>query len=264
MLSDLQMAQMLSRLRTAQMGRRHNWCMEPLTSERRVIAAAESLAATLVGNPNHTVAAAVMDTHGRIFTAVNVFHFTGGPCAELAALGAAAAADAGPLVAVAAAGDDGRGVIPPCGRCRQVLLDLHPDVTVAVPGPEGPRIRAIHELLPDTYCHPDAQAARILRFNARYYDSVAAGTKTTTVRWRERVEEGPVILYFEDDERGPLSGEVLRTSDVALRDLTAENLRVDDADAVEEYVAGLRGHYPDMPEDAVVTVVDFALGPGGD
>lgn len=250
---------MSGRLRCCPDSARHNWGMEPLTSERRVIAAAESLAATLVGNPNHTVAAAVMDTRGRIFTAVNVFHFTGGPCAELAALGAAAAAHAGPLVTVAAAGDDGRGVIPPCGRCRQVLLDLHPDVTVAVPGPEGPRIRAIHELLPDTYCHPDARAARILRFNARYYDSVAAGTKTTTVRWRERVEEGPVILYFEDDERGPLNGEIVRTSEVALRDLRPEDLRVDHADAVEQYVAGLRVHYPDMPEDAVVTVVDFAV-----
>jgi cytidine deaminase len=53
--------------------------VEPLESERRVIAAAESLAQNLRGNPNHTVAAAAMDTRGRIHTAVNVYHFTGGP-----------------------------------------------------------------------------------------------------------------------------------------------------------------------------------------
>ena len=39
-----------------------------------------------------------MDTSGKIHTAVNVCHFTGGPCAELAVMGVAAAAHAGPLL----------------------------------------------------------------------------------------------------------------------------------------------------------------------
>ncbi|WP_457962509.1 hypothetical protein M1E17_13230 [Arthrobacter sp. D1-29] len=46
--------------------------MEPLEMERRVIEAAEVLARSLGSNPNHTVAAAAMDTNGRIHTAVNV------------------------------------------------------------------------------------------------------------------------------------------------------------------------------------------------
>ncbi len=96
--------------------------MEPLESERRVIEAAESLARTLGGDTNHSVAAAAMDTVGRIHLGVNVHHFTGGPCAELVTLGVAATAQAGPLVTMAAAGDGGRGLIPPCGRCRQVML----------------------------------------------------------------------------------------------------------------------------------------------
>ncbi|WP_277212253.1 cytidine deaminase [Isoptericola croceus] len=123
--------------------------MEPLRSELRLIAEAESLATQLGDDPNHTVAAAALDTQGRIHTAVNVYHFTGGPCAELVAIGAAAAAHAGPLVAMAAAGDRSRGLIPPCGRCRQAMLDLHPDVVVAVPTPDGPRMRPITKLLPD-------------------------------------------------------------------------------------------------------------------
>lgn len=235
--------------------------MEPLKTELRVIDAAETVAVSLGDNPNHTVAAAVMDTRGRIFTAVNVYHFTGGPCAELVALGVAAAADAGPLVAVAAAGDGGRGVIPPCGRCRQVLLDLHPDIAVAVPGVDGPTMQAITGLLPDRYLHPDARAPRILRFNKRYYHSVATGEKTSTVRWREAVSVGPVLLYFEDDDRGPLKGEVLSASEHHLEELPRERLGLSGETAVEEYVAGLRRHYPEMPADAVVAVVEFAVDP---
>ncbi|AZL06468.1 MAG: cytidine deaminase [Brevibacterium aurantiacum] len=114
--------------------------MDLYDSELEVIDVAESLAATLGADENHTVAAAVMDTYGRIHTGVNVHHFTGGPCAELVAIGNAAAAGAGPLVTIAAAGDGGRGLLSPCGRCRQVILDLHPDALVAVPrsGAAGP------------------------------------------------------------------------------------------------------------------------------
>ncbi|WP_245554955.1 cytidine deaminase [Nesterenkonia alba] len=83
--------------------------MEPSPSEQRVIDTAEELARTLGSDPHHTVASAAMDTSGRIHTAVNVYHFTGGPCAELVVLGLAAAARAGPLVTMAAAGDGGRG-----------------------------------------------------------------------------------------------------------------------------------------------------------
>ncbi len=130
-----------------------------------------------------------MDASGRIHTAANVYHFTGGPCAERVALGAAAAAGSGPLLTIAAAGDQGRGLIPPCGRCSQAFLNLHPDILVAVPTPSGPQLRPIRKLLPDTYFFPDtcffpdANARRIVRFNMPYYDDVAAGRKTITVRY---------------------------------------------------------------------------------
>lgn len=70
--------------------------------ERRVLDAALHEADQLGGNPDHTVAAAAMDTTGRIFSGVNVYHFTGGPCAELVVLGQAAAAEAGPLTTMVA------------------------------------------------------------------------------------------------------------------------------------------------------------------
>lgn len=68
--------------------------MDLFESEQRVVDAAEQLAARLGDDPNHTVAAA-MDVTGTIHTTVNVYHFAGGPCAELVVLGAAAAAGAG-------------------------------------------------------------------------------------------------------------------------------------------------------------------------
>lgn len=233
--------------------------MQPLQSELRVIEAAEALASTLGGDPNHTVAAAALDTQGRIHSAVNVYHFTGGPCAELVALGVAAAANAGPLVAMAAAGDHSRGLIPPCGRCRQVMVDLHPDLLVAVPGEMGPQMRPIAKLLPETYFFPDSDAERLLRFNKRYYDAVADGTKTSTVRWEELIPTGPAIFYFEDDDRPSLRGEVLAVNSYGLDELTPERLRLGDGDTVEGYIRGLREHYPAMPEDARVDVVDFEV-----
>jgi cytidine deaminase len=118
----------------------------------RVLAAAEDTARSLPSGDLHTVAAAVADTSGRIWTGVNVLHFTGGPCAELVALGSAAAAGAGPLTTIVAVGDRDRGVLAPCGRCRQVLLDLHPDIAVLVPaGAVGPTAVPVADLLPHGY-----------------------------------------------------------------------------------------------------------------
>ncbi|OUE24418.1 cytidine deaminase [Clavibacter michiganensis] len=124
-------------------------------SEARLIDAAEALARTLGADPDHTMAAAALDAGGRIHVGVDVLHFTGGPCAELVALGAAAAENAGPLVAMAAVGDGGRGIVPPCGRCRQVMLDLQPGIRVAVSGADGPEMVGIGDLLPVSYARPD-------------------------------------------------------------------------------------------------------------
>lgn len=96
----------------------------------------------------HTVGAAVRDATGRVHLGVNLYHFTGGPCAELVALGAARSAGARELVTIVAVGDGGRGVKAPCGRDRQVLADYHPGIRVIVPTPAGVRSAAIADLLP--------------------------------------------------------------------------------------------------------------------
>ena len=234
--------------------------MNLFDSERRVVETAGRLGATLGTDPNHTVAAATMDTSGRIHTAVNVYHFTGGPCAELVVLGAAAAAGAGPLLTIAAAGDQGRGLIPPCWRCRQAFLDLHPDILVAVPTSSGPQLRPIRKLLPDTYFFPDANARRIVRFNKRYYDDVAAGYKTVTVRYDDPIALGAALFVFEDDDANrTLNGTVTSVERHQLDTLTTDQAKLPVGADVNELRSGLQKHYPDMPDDAEVDVVTFSL-----
>ena len=36
------------------------------------------------------------------------------------------------MVAIVAVANDQRGVISPCGRCRQMLFDYHPEIRVIV------------------------------------------------------------------------------------------------------------------------------------
>lgn len=236
--------------------------MDLYDSELQVVAAAESLASTLGTDRNHTVAAAVMDTYGRIHTGVNVHHFTGGPCAELVAIGNAAAAEAGPLVTIAAAGDGGRGLMSPCGRCRQVILDLHPDALVAIPGsaPGGSAtIAPITALLPHYYRQPDSAPQRLLRFHPRYYEATTSARKNLTVRWKESHTPGPALAYFEHTDHGPVPIDITAVDTHRLSELTPQILQLKDGASVEGYVANLRDHYPAMPEDPEVDVVTFRL-----
>lgn len=103
---------------------------------------------------NHTMGAAVRSADGRMFAGVNVYHFTGGPCAELVALGAARASGATELTHVVAVGNAGRGICSPCGRDRQVFADLHPAVRFVLAGPEGPVSVEVSDLLPGAFERP--------------------------------------------------------------------------------------------------------------
>ncbi|MGW8744320.1 cytidine deaminase [Streptomyces sp. NPDC055794] len=125
--------------------------------DRELVEAAADVARSRCRGDNHTMAAAARARDGRIVTAVNAYHFTGGPCAELVVIGAAAAQGAHELETIVAVGDRERGVVPPCGRCRQVLLDYFPALRVIVGA--GDRLRAVPvaELLPETYVWADHQ-----------------------------------------------------------------------------------------------------------
>ncbi|MFD7450780.1 cytidine deaminase family protein [Kitasatospora sp. NPDC059827] len=130
---------------------------EPGAVDRELVEAALEAARRYTRGDNHTVAAAGRNADGRIVTAVNVYHFTGGPCAELVLIGAAAGQGAYDLTTVVAVGDRERGVIPPCGRCRQVLLDYFPQVRIIVGRGSGLRTVPVPELLPESYVWADHQ-----------------------------------------------------------------------------------------------------------
>jgi hypothetical protein len=74
---------------------------------------------------------------------------------------------------------------------------------VAVPGEDGPQLRPVRKLLPDTYFFPDANARRVVRFNKRYFDPVASGIKTTTIRYEDPIALGPALFVKELSSRGP-------------------------------------------------------------
>ncbi|HEY8982730.1 MAG TPA: cytidine deaminase [Streptomyces sp.] len=121
--------------------------------DHELVEAAAHLARTRCHGENHTMAAAGRAPDGRIVTALNAYHFTGGPCAELVLIGAAAAQGVYELRTIVAVGDRDRGVVPPCGRCRQALLDYFPGVEVIV----GERAVPVVDLLPESYVWADHQ-----------------------------------------------------------------------------------------------------------
>ncbi|NUS74169.1 MAG: cytidine deaminase [Corynebacteriales bacterium] len=129
----------------------------PQHIDKELIEAASSIARIHCRDDDHTVAAAARTRDGRIITAVNVYHFTGGPCAELVLIGTGAAQGIYELDTIVAVGDSDRGVIPPCGRCRQVLLDYFPELKVVVGSGSQLRTVEIGDLLPESYVWADHQ-----------------------------------------------------------------------------------------------------------
>lgn len=105
----------------------------------------------------HTMGAAVRAADGQMYAGVNLYHFTGGPCAELVALGAARAAGARELTHIVAVGNHGRGIKNPCGRDRQILADYYPQIRVVVMSPTGPISILGCELLPLVYDYHSEQ-----------------------------------------------------------------------------------------------------------
>ena len=133
----------------------HPDALDPLDEE--LVQAATHVARTRCRGDEHTMAAAGRARDGRVVTAVNAYHFTGGPCAELVLIGTAAAQGAYELDTIVAVGDRERGVIPPCGRCRQVLLDYFPALKVIVGSDDHVRTVTITDLLPESYVWADHQ-----------------------------------------------------------------------------------------------------------
>ncbi|MFI5916263.1 ASCH domain-containing protein [Dactylosporangium sp. NPDC051541] len=204
----------------------------------------------------HTVAAAVLDEHGRIHVSLNLYHFTGGPCAELVALAVARTAGARAPRLIVAVGDAGRGVLAPCGRDRQVLADYHPGIHVIVPTVEGTRIEPIAGLLPHTYQWERQQMQR-LRFRTAHLPAVRAGRKRVTMRFNDPVQVGPALLVFEADDEVSLPGRIISTVAKPIAGITDDEAREDGFPSAAAVLPGLRDYYPDLQASDEIVIVRF-------
>ncbi len=119
--------------------------------------ASEMLARSGDGD-KHTVAAALYAADGVIYSGINLFHFTGGPCAEVVALARLVSEGGAKPVAIVSVADRGRGVVAPCGRCRQVLADYCPEIQVILKTEDGLEAKPLTELLPYAYIRVDRPA----------------------------------------------------------------------------------------------------------
>ncbi|KAJ5173715.1 APOBEC/CMP deaminase zinc-binding [Penicillium coprophilum] len=127
--------------------------MDLTSDEIKLVEIARTTINAIPKSDTHSVASAALSTNGQVFTGVNVFHFTGGPCAELVVLGVAASAATPGLSHIVAVGEDSHNgvIVNPCGRCRQVLHDLHPEIRVIVRKGGEVKSVSIDELLPYAY-----------------------------------------------------------------------------------------------------------------
>lgn len=119
------------------------------------VEAARALIMARAREGRHHVAATVVTRSGASYTAVNTDCILGRAaiCAEAIALGMACAAEEGAEVAFVCAVNRRLVVIPPCGVCRELLIDYGHSALVAVPREEGLRfdVRPLAELLPEAY-----------------------------------------------------------------------------------------------------------------
>lgn len=223
-------------------------------AEAELVAAARSVLRANGDGDIHTVAAAVLDENARIHVGLNLYHFTGGPCAELVALAVARAAGARAPRLIVAVGDAGRGVLAPCGRDRQVLADYFPDIQVIVPTEEGTQVVPIAELLPRTF-RWQAQQVQRLRFRAGHLAAVRDGSKRVTMRFRDPVQVGPALLVFEADDEACLPGHITSTVAKPVSSITDDEARQDGFASAAEVLPGLRDYYPSLkPSDEIVIV----------
>jgi cytidine deaminase len=121
--------------------------------DRELIEAATEVIRRNHREGRHSVGAAVRCASGKVYVGVDVETTAYGPCAEPVAIGAAVSRGEREFVSIVAVGlrEGTAAVIPPCGNCRQLLIDYAPNSTVILL--EGAKLvkRKARDLLPLPY-----------------------------------------------------------------------------------------------------------------
>jgi cytidine deaminase len=121
--------------------------------ERLVAAARATLPHAHAPYSNFPVGAALQGKSGRTYTGVNVENASLGlsVCAERNAVFAAVAAGERAFDAIAVVTESARPT-PPCGACRQVLLEFAEDLPIHLAGKSGPiETHTLSELVPHPF-----------------------------------------------------------------------------------------------------------------
>ena len=108
------------------------------------------------------VGAALLGASGKVYTGCNIENSSYGLtiCAERTALFKAVSEGGKKFKALAIVSDDS-GFTPPCGACRQVILDLAGDIDSVLADRRGRiRVQRLHDLLPFPFTAQDLQKFR--------------------------------------------------------------------------------------------------------
>ena len=98
---------------------------------------------------HHTVGCALLCKNGKVYTGVNCDGIHGS-CAEYITMGIAISAGEREFDTIVATHEKAlNGVVPPCGNCRQMLIEYCPDIRVILSDDEGNLVKVdIGDLLP--------------------------------------------------------------------------------------------------------------------
>jgi cytidine deaminase len=101
---------------------------------------------------NHTVGSALLCKNGNIYLGVNCDGIHGS-CAEFISIGSAITAGERDFDTIVAVHDKAHNcLLPPCGNCRQMLLEYCPDIKVILNDEQGNMVKVgIKDLLPLAY-----------------------------------------------------------------------------------------------------------------
>jgi hypothetical protein len=102
-----------------------------------------------------------------------------------------------------------------------------------------------------------------VHFHQKHHEAIISGEKVTTVRWSESVQVGAATFVFDDYPTAePVAGTITAVHQYRLDTLTAEQAHQPPGTDMQLFGQQLReNYYPEMPDDAVVEVVELTTRP---